>query len=210
MAGLDQSAEFIRRARDISAEAGYSERVSFKTGDLYRLPFPDNGFDWIWSADCAGYPTNDPHGLIREMARVVRPGGRVILLYWSSEVLLPGHPWLEARLQATVSGMAPFTKGMNPDHHPLNALGWFRCAGMMADRAETFSGRVCAPLSNDLREGMAALLDMRWSNLDRELTPEELAEYRRLCRPDSPDYILNRPDYYAFFTYTLFAAKNPG
>ncbi len=29
-------------------------------------------------------------------------------------------------------------------------------------------------------------------------------EFRRLCQPDSPDFILNHSDYYAFFTHTLF------
>ena len=35
------------------------------------------------------------------------------------------------------------------------------------------------------------------------------AEFQRLCQPDSPDFILNLPDYYAFFTYTMFYGKVP-
>jgi demethylmenaquinone methyltransferase/2-methoxy-6-polyprenyl-1,4-benzoquinol methylase len=30
------------------------------------------------------------------------------------------------------------------------------------------------------------------------------AEYQRLCKPESPDFILNLADYYAFFTYSMF------
>ena len=43
--------------------------------------------------------------------------------------------------------------------------------------------------------------------LKSELSKEDRKEYRRLCLPDSPDFILNIPDYYAFFTYTMFRGK---
>lgn len=48
---------------------------------------------------------------------------------------------------------------------------------------------------------------MRWGNPQSELTPQDFAEYQRLCRPESPDFILNLPDYYAFFTYSMFRGE---
>jgi hypothetical protein len=39
---------------------------------------------------------------------VVRLGGSVAILFWSSQMLLPGHPVLEARLNATRVGIAPY------------------------------------------------------------------------------------------------------
>jgi len=45
---------------------------------------------------------------------------------------------------------------------------------------------------------------MRWPNAAPELSADDLAEFQRLCLPDSPDFILNLPDYHAFFTYTMF------
>jgi demethylmenaquinone methyltransferase/2-methoxy-6-polyprenyl-1,4-benzoquinol methylase len=51
------------------------------------------------------------------------------------------------------------------------------------------------------------LFDMRWPNVASELSSDDLAEFQRLCLPDSPDFILNSPDYYAFFTYTMFWGK---
>ena len=44
--------------------------------------------------------------LVKELARVVKPGGSVALLAWSSEKLLPGHPLLEGHLNATSAGIA--------------------------------------------------------------------------------------------------------
>lgn len=40
--------------------------------------------------------------------------------------------------------------------------------------------------------------------LSNVLLEEDRLEYQRLCREESPDFILNFPEYYGFFTYTLF------
>ena len=131
--GLDQSPEFLLYADEIVKKSGLAQRISFRQGDMSQLPFDDDAFDWVWSADCVGYPVGEVLPLL-----VVRPGGSVAILAWSSQQLLPGYPLLEARLNGTCSGFAPFVKGK---------------------------------------------------------------------RPESPDFILNLPDYYAFFTYSMFRGK---
>ena len=205
--GLDLSPQFLVHAREIAEEAGLSERISFQQGDVSRLPFDDDTFDWVWSANCVGYPPAEPLPLLRELTRVAKPGGSVAILAWSSQQLLPGYPLLEARLNATSSGIAPFIKGKRPELHFLRALGWFREAGLEEPTARTFVGDAHAPLSDDMRSALMSLLDMRWPGVQSELTPEDWAEFQRLCQPESPDFILDLPDYYAFFTYSMFRGK---
>jgi demethylmenaquinone methyltransferase/2-methoxy-6-polyprenyl-1,4-benzoquinol methylase len=91
--------------------------------------------------------------------------------------------------------------------HFLRALGWFRDAGLEQPTAHTFAGDAYAPLTADLRNALIALFEMRWPGVESELTPEERAEYQRLCLPQSPDFVLNRPDYYAFFTCSMFCGR---
>jgi len=172
-----------------------------------RLPFDDDAFDWAWSANCVGYHPAEPLPLVRELTRVVKPGGSVAILAWSSQQLLPGYPLLEARLNATSSGIAPFVRGKRPELHFLRALGWFREAGLEEPTAQTFVGDVHAPLSDDMRSALMALLEMRWPGVRSEVTPEDWAEFQRLCQPESPDFILDLTDYYAFFTYSMFRGK---
>ena len=64
-----------------------------------------------------------------------------------------------------------------------------------------------APLSDDIRSALMSLLQMRWGEPQSEVTQEDWAEYQRLCQPESPDFILNILDYYAFFTYSMFRGK---
>jgi len=109
--GLDVSAEMLDCGREVVEEAGLSERISFQEGDIANLPFENNTFDWVWSADCVGYGPWEPLPSLKELARVVKPGGIVAITAWSSEELLPGYPRLEARLGATSAGIAPFVQG---------------------------------------------------------------------------------------------------
>lgn len=205
--GLDLSPQFLVHAREIAEKAGLSERISFQQGDVNKLPFDDDTFNWAWSANCVGYHPAKPLPLLRELTRVVKPGGSVAILAWSSQQLLPGYPLLEARLNATSSGIAPFVKGKRPELHFLRALGWFREAGLEEPTAQTFVGDAHAPLSDDMRSALMSLLDMRWPGVQSELTPEDWAEFQRLCQPESPDFILDLPDYYGFFTYSMFQGK---
>jgi len=205
--GLDVSAEMLDRGREIVKEAGLSERVSFQEGDVANLPFDNNAFDWVWSADCVGYGPWQPLPLLKELARVVKPGGIVAIAAWSSEKLLPGYPRLEARLGATSAGIAPFIQGKRPELHFLRALGWFRELGLKEPRVKVFADSVYAPLNDEIRNALVALFDMRWPNVAPELSSDDFVEFQRLCLPDSPDFILNLPDYYAFFTYTMFWGK---
>jgi demethylmenaquinone methyltransferase/2-methoxy-6-polyprenyl-1,4-benzoquinol methylase len=175
-----------------------------------QLPFDDASFDWAWSSNCVGYAPLEPLPLVKELARVVKPGGRVAINAWSSETLLPGYPGLEARLGATTAGIAPFVEGKRPGLHFTHALGWFREAGLEDPTARTFVGDAHAPLSEDLRRALIALFDMRWPGVESELTPEDRAEYRRLCLPESPDFILNPPAYYAFYTCSMFHGRVAG
>jgi ubiquinone/menaquinone biosynthesis C-methylase UbiE len=205
--GLDVSAEMLAHGREIVKDAGMSERISFQEGDVANLPFDNNAFDWVWSTDCVGYGPWEPLPLLKELARVVKPGGIVAIAAWSSENLLPGYPRLEARLGATSDGIAPFIQGKKPELHFLRALGWFSELGLKEPQAKVFADSFYAPLSDDIRSALVALFDMRWPDVSTELSPDDLAEFQRLCLPDSADFILNLPDYYALFTYTMFWGK---
>jgi len=208
--GLYLSADFLFHAKVIVNISGLSDHICFQKVVVNCVHFDDDTFDWVWSSDCVGYPTGELLPLLKELARVVKPGGSVAILAWSSQQMLPGYPLLEARLNATCSVLIPCVKGKRPESNFVRALGWFRQAGLEEPTAQTFAGDVYAPLSEDIRTALITFFNMLWGEPQPEVSQEDWAEYQRLCQPESPDFILNLPDYYAFFTVSMFWGRVPG
>ena len=214
--GLDISAQGLFRARASSARAGLAERLAFLQGDLRCLPFEDHVFDWAWCADSLwpgpksqGFLGMDPLPILRELARVVRPGGMIAILFWSSQKMLPGHPFLEARLNATRAAGYPFQEDWGPKAHILSAPLWLCEAGLKEIRGRTFVADVQAPINGRTRNDLAACFQMLWEKAAEELSDGDRMKFEQLCLQESPDFIANRPDYYAFITYTLFSVRVP-
>jgi len=203
--GLDLSAELVAHARGLADLSDHSEQVSIRQGNVNELPFDDDEFDWAWSVDCVGHQTiGEPQSGLRELARVVRPDGQVAILGYSSQMLLPGFPLLEVRLNATASAMNFLAEGLRPEDHFQRALGWFRDAGLTEPTARTVVGTAQAPLDDGVRRALISLFGMLWGEMQPKMTRADRKEYRRLTDQASPDFILDSPDYYAFFTYSMF------
>jgi demethylmenaquinone methyltransferase/2-methoxy-6-polyprenyl-1,4-benzoquinol methylase len=88
--GLDQSAEMLSAARTRFAAAPDGARMELIEGQAEELPFADESFDALTFTYLLRY-VEDPRATVRELARVVRPGGRVASL----EFGIP--PWPPAR-----------------------------------------------------------------------------------------------------------------
>jgi demethylmenaquinone methyltransferase/2-methoxy-6-polyprenyl-1,4-benzoquinol methylase len=81
--GLDQSPEMLEEAR-----RRLPQTVKLVEGSAERLPFPDASFDALTFTYLLRY-VPDPAGTLRELARVVRPGGTIGGL----EFALPSGAW---------------------------------------------------------------------------------------------------------------------
>ncbi|MFD1713988.1 methyltransferase domain-containing protein [Amnibacterium flavum] len=73
--GVDAAESVVRGARELAESRGL-RNVRFVTGDAYDLPFQDDTFD-IAHAHQVLQHLEDPIAVLREMARVVKPGGIV-------------------------------------------------------------------------------------------------------------------------------------
>ena len=205
--GLDILPELLTFGNEMVRKAGLSNGVTFRQGDVRHLPFDDHSFDWAWSADCVGYPAGELAPILKELVRVVRPGGSIILLGWSSQQLLPGYPLLEARLNGTCSGYLPFLKDKEPGSNFMRALHSFQTMGLEDVKAQTFVGDIQAPLDSDMRTAITSLFEMLWGERQADASQNDWNEYQRVCQPMSTDFILDIPDYYGFFTCSVFRGR---
>ena len=76
--GLDRSLAMIRTARQQAEKQNLLDRVFFLSGDANRICFPDGNFDLVVSNSLLHHLA-DPIGAFREMARVTRRGGWILL-----------------------------------------------------------------------------------------------------------------------------------
>lgn len=81
--GVDLTPELVAIARSKAADAGFSD-IDFQEGDAEALPFADASFDVVLST-CGHMFAPDQPKVAAELARVTRPGGRVVFLAWTPE-----------------------------------------------------------------------------------------------------------------------------
>jgi demethylmenaquinone methyltransferase / 2-methoxy-6-polyprenyl-1,4-benzoquinol methylase len=94
--GLDQSEDMLGRARaKLAAAPQFQDLVEFVTGQAERLPFGDAEFDALTFTYLLRY-VDDVQATLAELARVVRPGGRIGML----EFGVPGAAVLRALWRA--------------------------------------------------------------------------------------------------------------
>ena len=75
--GVDQSEEMLAAARArLAAEPTLSPRLRFERAEAERLPFADGEFDALTFTYLLRY-VDDRLATMRELARVLRPGGRI-------------------------------------------------------------------------------------------------------------------------------------
>lgn len=75
--GLDLSRTFVKMAAKKAAAAGV--KVDFKQGSASKMPLQTNSFDFLL---CRAAFKNfaDPVGALKEMCRVLKPGGRGVII----------------------------------------------------------------------------------------------------------------------------------
>jgi SAM-dependent methyltransferase len=87
--GIDREASQVERARALAAEQGVTN-VRFELAHAKEIPFPDGSFDAAFEHTLLEHVA-DPAGIVREMYRVLKPGGVVGVADgdWNGFILAP-------------------------------------------------------------------------------------------------------------------------
>lgn len=100
--GVDLSAEMVARAEKRARKLGLAQKACFHRDSVDSLPFGDASFDCACSVHTIYFWPDLDRGLA-ELARVIKPGGRLVLGF-SSDAVLHEEGWVERGFRA-YSGM---------------------------------------------------------------------------------------------------------
>jgi SAM-dependent methyltransferase len=209
--GIEPSAERVDAARTLVGHGLTGRRLEFCEGDATKIDAPDAAFDWVWCGD-ALHHVQDTARALGEFARVVRPGGRIIVK--ESQLLhglfLPGHPALERRLRQAEMEWSRHEGGeFSFEERRQRSLASLRAAGLAVESFRTYLLERRAPLPHAARDYIQRVVfDRNWGPRLRDLlAPADWEERSALCDADSPALILNQADYYCLYPTSVLVAR---
>ena len=210
--GGDIAEEHLGYAKELAARKEVNDRVAFQPEDIRNLSFEDNTFDFLWCCNgiWPGSPelgciAREPYNILDELKRVLKPGGTLAILFWTSHRLLSGYPLLESALNATF-GANHILPGcdVRPELHIMRTPGWLERAGLKQVRATTFVMDVQGPFSEEETGSMVQILNSFWAKAEKEISSDLRRQYQTITDPDSDDFIFRQEGYTGFVTYTMF------
>jgi len=118
--GIDLLDLRVQTAQELTRRAGLSTRISYRVADVTDLPFEDACFAQAWMLD-VGIHVRDKAGMFGEIARVLRPGGLMVMHDQMGPL---------AKAMAPVTRLAPFVAPSLPqlirhvERAGLRVLSW--------------------------------------------------------------------------------------
>jgi demethylmenaquinone methyltransferase/2-methoxy-6-polyprenyl-1,4-benzoquinol methylase len=208
---IERSAETLEHARALVGGAHPAGRLELREGDATALDFPDAAFEWLWCADVLHH-VQDTGKALAEFARVVAPGGRIVIK--ESQLLpglfLPGHPALERRLRQAEMEWSRHEGGeWSFEERRQRTVMAARAAGLAAENFRTVLLERRAPLDAAAREYVQRVVfERNWGPRLRDLlTPDEWRRRSSLCDATSPEFVLADLDYYCLYPISVVTVR---
>lgn len=130
VAGIDLSENMLALARELPTQQPGAP-IAFSSADATELPFPAGSFDAVLSTQVYEY-VPDMKSALAEARRVLRPGGRLLILDtdWDSLVWHTTNERLKARI------LAAWDEHLTDPYLPRKLPRLLRAAGFTLERCE--------------------------------------------------------------------------
>ena len=173
---IDRSSEAVEASKVRIAKEELDGLVDVRVGDAAELPFRDETFDFVVAAQVYCY-VPDVAKAIREAARVLRKGGRLVILDsdWDMWIWASGDPALARRI-ITARGAAQFAHA----YLPREVHGLVRAAGMTLSDAQSFA--IIEPHYDPDSFSVSIIPSTRDAALKQGISAEEVTRWEKDLR----------------------------
>lgn len=193
ISACDLAPENIARVQEIARTLDVP--LTAEVGNALNLPYADNSFDAVWNANVVQYLTPaEVLQMIREFARVVKPGG-IVAIKESETTMLQMHPidrfvwWRHLEQQTTL---------LQPGY--LNAISLpnrYSDAGLVAVTQATYVEEIRAPLSDHDHAFLSGAAQFFAQEAQKfPLSESDKVYWQRCLDPSDPANPVNDPEFY--------------
>ncbi len=209
--GIDLGKKQLAYAKNLLEKNYPDANYKLESKDINNLKFKDNSFDFIWCCDglWPGAPemgclVKEPYDVLKYFIKIAKPGAKIVVVFWTSQKLLAGYPYLETALNNTKAGNRPFEVNDNPDLHILRTPSWFKKVGLKKIKVKSYACDIY--VNPETKTLLPQICQMFWGAAQKEVSEEIWQKYTDIINPKSSNYLFNE-DYTGILTYTTYIAS---
>ena len=211
VSAIDLAPENVKTVQAKVAQNRWSTIGTVDVGSILDLPYDDQSFDAVWCANTMQYLSEEEvHTAIKEMCRVVRSGGLVAIKDYDPT----GMQFFPFPYTLCLRRYEAMARG--GDQHGQGVLRvpylsqYMRGAGLDDVRQRPTLMVRFPPLRDVERRFLSDLLKFSAAQVAQtDLPSEEKAIWQKGSDLDSPDHILNHPDFQYRAIQTVFVGRAP-
>lgn len=188
-----------------------AERILLREGSLPALPFGDAEFDLVWCSRVVHHVPDQIAG-VRELARITKPGGRVVVReggispHFLPHELTVGADGLEERVRAAQTEWFNKMRAETENAVPARRgwLGILRAAGLERVHAHSFLFELMPPFSQEQVLYLQNWLGDIATNEDYPLRDDDRDALRQLSDPASEHFVMRRDDAHFLYVASVY------
>jgi SAM-dependent methyltransferase len=207
--GADCSLAYLDMAREQAARSAAVGALSFVAADVYQLPFEEGSFDFIWCSQ-SFVSLTEPERALREMKRILRPGGMVGVME-NDEVHHLLFPW-PAEMELAIRQAQLRQRRDQGEESAQITIGRrlrtvLRSAGLRPVRKTTYATDRQWPLNGYEQKFLGDYLQVLCEQVRPYLEAGLLAQLERMLDPGAEEYFFRDPNFELTCLDVVFVAQ---